>query len=247
MDKKSILIPIFSKVLFGIFILVSLVASGQQPVFESAKAVVDYPDAQNFYAFQLSNFDRFFFIRLGINILSMLLLIRGIYFSVYKRREYFFTFFMFNIVIFIITFLLNSKSGFSLGAAFGLFAIFAMLRYRTEDISTRDMTYLFLSITIGLITSINKGTLMELLVINAIILIGAYLLEGNLLNKSEFFKSIEYEKIELIAPEKRPELIADLKSRTGLNIHKVDIKRIDFLRDSALLKVYYFNEKNRAD
>lgn len=88
------------------------------------------------------------------------------------------------------------------------------------------------------------GTLLELGVINLIIVLGAFLLEGNVLIKPEFSKTVEYEKIELIVPDKQEELIADLRARTGLKVHKVYIKRIDFLRDTALVKIYYYNDKN---
>lgn len=196
-------------------------------------------EASDFFALKIDRFNLDFFIRLAIDVLSMIILIRLIYYRVYGRRDFFFTFFMFNIIIFIITVLLNSNSGFSIGAAFGLFAIFAMLRYRTEDISARDMTYLFMSITIGLISSINMGTMIEILIINAIILLTAYLIEGNVFAKPEFVKTIQYEKIEMVTPENEAGLMEDLRQRTGLNIHKVHVKRIDFLRDTAEIKVYY--------
>jgi hypothetical protein len=203
--------------------------------------------AADFFSFELAKFDLSFFTRLGINLLSMIVLIRFIYYPVYQRHDFFFTFFIFNLIIFIITVLLNSISGFNIGAAFGLFAIFAMLRYRTEDISTRDMTYLFMAITIGLISSINSGTALEILIIDAIIVFMAFLIEGNVLIRQEFIKQIEYEKIELIKPEKHDELMEDLKERTGLGIHKIDVKRIDFLRDTAILKIYYHTKKDDKD
>ena len=205
-------------------------------VLNESTAIVEDTD---FFAFKIDRFNLDFFVRLIIDIVSMIILIRLIYYKVYGRRDFFFTFFMFNLIIFIITVLLNSNSGFSIGAAFGLFAIFAMLRYRTEDISARDMTYLFMSITIGLISSINMGTMVEIIIINAIILVTAYLVEGNVFAKPEFVKTIDYEKIELITPENETKLIDDLRTRTGLNIHKVHVKRIDFLRDMAEIKVYY--------
>jgi len=230
-----------------IAVFVSTAVSGQIPM--EALGLTPDPvieqEAVDFFSFKLERFNLNFFIRLGINVLSMIVLVRGIYYSVYRRREFFFTFFMFNLIIFIITVLLNANSGFSIGAAFGLFAIFAMLRYRTEDISARDMTYLFMSITIGLISSINMGTALEIGVINAIILLAAYLIEGGLLAKPEFFKVIEYERIELIKPGNREELISDLRERTGLEVQKVFVKRIDFLRDTATLKIYYHGAKNR--
>src|ERR1044072_9521049 len=115
-----------------------------------------------FFAFSIEKFSAAFFIRMLIDILSMIILIRLIYYPVYKRRDHMFTFYMFNITIFIITFLPNGKSGFSTGATFGLFAVFSLLRYRTEDISARDMTYLFIVIALGLMTSVNKGTILEI-------------------------------------------------------------------------------------
>ena len=120
-----------------------------------------------------------------------------------------------------------------------------MMRYRTENISATDMTYLFMTITLGLISAINLGSWLEIIMINGVILLTAYLIEGNILFKPEFVKSIEYENIELVKPGKNEELIADLKSRTGLDIHRVYVKRIDYLRDMAELKVYYHSPDNR--
>ncbi len=180
-----------------------------------------------------------FFIRLGIDLLAAFVLVRLIYFRRYKSSENFFTFFIFNIIIFMITFILN-KSDMSMGAAFGLFAVFSMLRYRTEGISTKDMTYLFLSIAIGLITALSKGTWFELLLINFIILFFTYLLESSFLIKKEETKIIQYENIEMIQPEFRAELLADLEKRMGLKIHRIAIGKIDFLKDTAIIKVFYY-------
>lgn len=198
---------------------------------------------EDFLSFSADHLSAYFFIRLLINIISMIILIRFIYYPVYKKNDYFFTFFMFNVTIFIITHLLNSETGFSMGAAFGLFAIFSMLRYRTEDISARDMTYLFAVITLGLISSVNQGNLLELLLINGIIVGLAFLLDGGVLIKTERMQVIQYEKIEMIRPENREELLHDLRERTGLNIKKISIDKIDFLRDTALIKVYYLEKK----
>lgn len=241
--KKNLVLKNAGIALLGILaVLLSSFTFGQ--TFDVSQTGKELSSASGFYDLRLINFDRNFFIRLAVNLISMIVLIRFIYYKVYRRREFFFTFFMFNLVIFIITFLLNANSGFSIGAAFGLFAIFAMLRYRTEDISARDMTYLFLSITLGLISAVNMGTLIELVLIDLVIVLGAFFLEGNLFGKPEFFKTVDYEKIELITPERRAELIDDLRMRTGLNVHKVYIKKIDFLRDTALLKIYYYDEEN---
>lgn len=221
------------------FILTAIAAVGQIPPADIFQEGVNNPAPADFFSFRLDVFTLDFFVRMLIDLLSMIVLIRFIYYRIYAQRDYFFTFFMFNLLIFIIATLLTSNSGFSIGAAFGLFAIFAMLRYRTEDISARDMTYLFISITFGLITSINMGTWLEIALINSIIILLAFLIEGNLLFKPEFMKVVEYEKIELIKPENNAELIADLRARTGLDIHKVYVRRIDFLRDMAVLRIYY--------
>jgi len=180
-----------------------------------------------------------FFMRLAINIVSMFLLVRFIYFPAHKSREYFFTFFIFNIVIFLITFLLN-KVEMSMGAAFGLFAVFTMLRYRTEGISIKDMTYLFVVIAIGLINAVGKGGWDELVLINFILLLFTFLLESNWLMKREATKIIEYDDIELIKPEKRSELMQDLESRTGIKINRIFISEVNFLRDTAIIIIYYY-------
>lgn len=180
-----------------------------------------------------------FFIRLFIDLASVFVLIRLIFYRNYKKADQFFTFFAFNLVIFLLTFLLN-KVEMSMGAAFGLFAVFSMLRYRTENISTKDMTYLFLVIAIGLLSAISKGGWDELALLNGIILSITFLLESNWLIKKEFTKMITYDKIELISVEKRQELIQDLKNRTGLNIHRVELQEIDFLKDATRMIVYYY-------
>jgi len=180
-----------------------------------------------------------FFMRLAINIVSMFLLVRFIYFPAHKSREYFFTFFIFNIVIFLITFLLN-KVEMSMGAAFGLFAVFTMLRYRTEGISIKDMTYLFVVIAIGLINAVGKGGWDELVLINFILLLFTFLLESNWLMKRESTKIIEYDDIELIKPERRSDLMQDLESRTGIKINRIFISEVNFLRDTAIIIIYYY-------
>lgn len=185
-------------------------------------------------------------LRFLVNIASVFVLIRFVYFPIYKKRELFFTYFVFNTVIFLICFLLN-KVELSMGAAFGLFAVFSMLRYRTEDISMKDMTYLFLVIAMGLISAVTKikgaEDSMEALfvcLINTVIIVLAYLLESKLLLKKEEVKIIIYENIELVNTGREAEMIEDIKKRTGINVHRVSVQKIDFLRDSAQIKIFYF-------
>ena len=187
-----------------------------------------------------------FFIRLLIDFLSVFVLIRFIYFPVYRNRENFFTLFIFNLIIFLITFILN-KSDMSMGAAFGLFAVFSMLKYRTEGISTKDMTYMFLVIAMGLITALSKGSWLELAFINAIILIFTFALETTVLMKKEVSKTIQYENIEMIKPEFRHELTTDLETRMGIKINRIAIGKIDFLKDTAIIRVYYYEPKSGSE
>jgi multisubunit Na+/H+ antiporter MnhG subunit len=158
----------------------------------------------------------------------------------------FFSFFIFNLVIFLVMFMI-SKVEISVGAGFGLFAVFGIMRYRTEDVSTKDMTYLFLSIAIGMISAVSKGGWDELSLINGIIIIVTLLLETNILIKKELGKTISYENIEMIKPENHQKLLDDLKQRTGLNIHKFSITKVDFLRDMATIRIYYYDNKKSGD
>jgi hypothetical protein len=180
-----------------------------------------------------------FFIRLTIDLMAVTVLIRFIYFRIYRNTEFFFTFFIFNLIIFLITFLLN-KVEMSLGAAFGLFAVFSMLRYRTEGISMKDMTYLFLVIAMGLITAIGKGNWDELSLLNGIILLFTYLLESSPLIKKEGSRIVVYDNTELLKSENEVQLKEDLEKRTGLKINRISVSKVDFLRDTALLRIYYF-------
>jgi len=182
-----------------------------------------------------------FFLRLAFNFASVFILVRFIYYPTHRKREYFFTFFMFNLIIFLITFLLN-KVEFSLGAAFGLFAVFTMLRYRTEGISMNDMTYLFTVIAMGLINAVSKGGWDELLLINCLILAFTLFLDSSFFFKREGSKCIVYDNLEMLKPEKTPELIKELEGRTGLSINRIVVEKINLLSESAIITIYYFEK-----
>jgi hypothetical protein len=187
--------------------------------------------------------DKFFW-RLLIDLIALTILVRGIYFRIYRKKDYLFTYYLFNIIIYIITYLLN-KVDLSMGAAFGLFAVFSMLRYRTEGISTKEMTYLFIVIAMGLISAVSKGSYFELILLNVILIGFTYALDGNWLVRNEMVKLIIYENIELTKQEHREELLADLRKRTGLDIHRISIVRLDFLRDTAMINIYYYEDTNK--
>lgn len=178
-----------------------------------------------------------FLIRLAIDLVSIWILVRFIYFTTYRTRDLFFTFIIFNLVIFLISFALN-RTELSMGAAFGLFAVFSMLRYRTEDISIKDMTYLFLSIALGVLTAVSNGGWYLQLAISGVILGATWLLESQWLYRKESSKLVFYDKIELVHRNQEDALITDLKERTGLPVHRVQVQKIDLLHDSAHLRIF---------
>jgi hypothetical protein len=185
------------------------------------------------------------FFRLLIDLVSLWLLLSQVYFKVYKRKDLYFTFYVFNLVIFLITFLLN-KVELSMGAAFGLFAVFSMLRYKTEEISIKDMTYLFLVIAMGLINAIAKikdaNDYYEyafLVLIQIFIIAVAYFLERKIDSDDDLVQTINYDNLDLIKPNDYLKLLEDVKSRTGLNVKRITISKIDLTKNSVQLKVYY--------
>lgn len=183
-----------------------------------------------------------FFGSLAINLIAVALIIGLIYYPNYRKMDTIFTFIIFNLVIFLLTFTLKYVK-LSMGAVFGLFAVFSILRYRTASISMKDMTYMFVFIAMGLIGAIQLE-FYELCIIDSLVLLGVLLLDGNFFIKREHCKSILYENIEMIKPEHNEALIEDLKNRTGLNIHRISIRRIDFLKDSARIQVFYYEKKS---
>jgi hypothetical protein len=177
---------------------------------------------------------------IGIDLVTMLLIFGLIYFPNYRNKEFMFTFFLFNIIIFIITFVLN-KTNISMGAAFGLFAVFSMLRYRTEGISMKEMTYLLIAIALGLINAIGLN-LVPILVFNSIFVAFIFVLDHPMVFKQEYSKTVVYENIENIKPENHEILMADLRKRTGFNIHRYSIMSFDFLKDSTNITIYYYKQ-----
>jgi hypothetical protein len=181
-----------------------------------------------------------FWVSLLIDVATMLVIIFLIYYPNNRRYDSLFTFIMFNLMIFMLTFVLN-KIKLSMGAAFGLFAVFSMLRYRTEGITMKDMTYLFIFVGLGLISAIRLDYY-ELGIISGIIIIFTFLLDNKWLVRRECSKKIEYENIELVKSGNKDKLIEDLRERTGLNVHNINIEKIDFLKDSARIIVYYYEK-----
>ncbi len=183
-------------------------------------------------------------VRFLLNITVMLVIVRLLYYPNQRRKDYLFTYVIFNVLIFLICFLLSSVK-LELGFAFGLFAVFGILRYRTEAVPIKEMTYLFIVIGIAVINSLSnkKISWAELAFTNAAILGATYALEKMWLLRHETQKLVVYDNIELIKPEHRDKLIEDLNKRTGLTITRTRLEKIDFLRDVAFLYIYYFEDK----
>ena len=189
-------------------------------------------------------------IRFLLNTAVIGLIVRVFYSPKSKRRDYFVTFTLISISVFLLIFLMGGVK-LKVGFALGLFAIFGIIRYRTESVPIREMTYLFLIIAIsainGLATSISY---LELLATNLLFIISIWTLESNRWVKHVASKLVLYDNIHLITPDKENELIEDLKKRTGLDIIRVEVGAIDFSKDTAMLKVYYeplSNEINSVD
>ena len=186
-------------------------------------------------------FTEYFVLRLLINLVSMVVLVRFIYYKVHNRRDLFSPFFLLNFIIFLLAYMLKVSGGFdSIGSAFGLLAAFSLLRFRTDALSMKDMTYLFIVMTIGLINSVMKGSYLERVAINGIIVAVVFAADGNVIFRDEKTKTIEIEGLENIKPEQRKLLVEDLRNRTGLDIQKVTIDHIDFVRNRATIRVYYY-------
>ena len=186
-------------------------------------------------------------IRFGFNLSIAFIIIKLIY---QRNRannlDFVFTYFMFNSLIFFFAFLLSSIT-INMGFAFGLFAVFAILRYRTDPIPIKEMTYLFIVITIGVINALSGAEVSyaALLFTNITLVILTYFLENYWQKNLLLRMNIEYEKIENIKPENRDILLADLKERTGLNIQSLEFRRMNFLRDTARIRIYY-KEKEKS-
>lgn len=167
-------------------------------------------------------------------------IIRCLYYPKSKRRDYFFTFMLISISIFLMIYLLGSVK-LKVGFALGLFAIFGIIRYRTESMPVREMTYLFVIIAISVINALGHEqlTFLELLGTNLLFVLSIVVCESTKWMKHVACKLVLYDRIDLVHPDKREEMIADLKARTGLDIVRVEVGHIDFLRDVAMLKVHY--------
>ncbi len=179
-------------------------------------------------------------LRFGLNLSITIVLIRVIYYKSNKRKDYFFIYFLMNMIIFMICIMLKNVPV-ELGFALGLFAIFGIIRYRTDPIPIKEMTYLFLVVGLAIINALanKKVSYAELLFTNFAILGITWYLESIWMSKQLEIVRINYEKIELIHPDREAELIEDLRQRTGLDVKSVSVNRINYMRDTARLMVSF--------
>lgn len=182
------------------------------------------------------------------NLIAIMIVVRGLYYPKCKRGEFFFTYILIAISTFMLIYVLGDVK-LKAGIALGLFAIFSIIRYRTEQVAIREMTYLFIIIAISAINGLIVSELSygEVIIINLLFIFSIWICESKLLISHYSYKVIKYDNINLITPDKKQELIADLEKRTGLKIEKVEVGAIDFLKDAVIVKMYYrSNESNNS-
>ncbi|NDV46670.1 DUF4956 domain-containing protein [Paludibacter sp. 221] len=186
-------------------------------------------------------------VRFAFNLLVCWIIVKYFYYKKSGRRDFYFTFILFSVAIFLLIYLLDTVK-LQVGMALGLFAIFGIIRYRTEQVSIREMTYLFVIIAISVINGLSKAlSISELVAANLMFIVAIAIMESARIVKHVSTKAILYEKIDLITPDKSAELKADLERRTGIKILKYEIGHIDFLRDVAFIKIFYHPERNEPN
>jgi hypothetical protein len=185
--------------------------------------------------------------RFALNFIVILILVRWFYFSTTRRKDFLFTYILISSIVFLLCFLLENVM-LQIGFALGLFAIFGIIRYRTNTIPIKEMTYLFLIIGISVINALaNTASIIEIVFTNLMLILITYGLEKKWLLKHESSKSIIYEKINLILPEHHQELLDDLQKRTGISkISRVEIGEVDFLKDVCRI-IIFFETSDRMD
>ena len=188
--------------------------------------------------------------RFVLNTIFVFILIQFFYYRKSRRLDYYFTFILISISIFFLIYLLGSVK-IKVGMALGLFAIFGIIRYRTETVPVREMTYLFVIISLSVINAIALNlSYAEIFATNVIYVVSVWVVESFRGLRHVSSKLILYDRVDNIHPDQRYELLEDLRKRTGLKIIKVEIGAINFMQDTVMLKVYYeahFNDASSVD
>ena len=211
-------------------------------LFSQLLNIFAWEDQLRFLDIKLINLSDFteLIVRFGLNLLLIFIIVHFMYACNSKRKDFYFSYLSIGVIVFLMCFLLSSVK-LELGFAMGLFAIFGIIRYRTDAIPIKEMTYLFIIIGISVINALanKKVSYTELMFTNGIIILGLWFLEKRLSLKQENSITLIYEKIENIHSMKKTDLLDDLKTRTGIAIKRYEIKKIDFLRDIAEITLYY--------
>ena len=196
-------------------------------------------------------------IRFVINLIVVYIVARKFYYPHSRRRDYMFIFILMSMSIFLLVSLMEG-GGMELGAAMGLFAIFGIMRFRTEAVPIREMTYLFMLIALSVINAVAQGDyhpkaqywdgvgFVTIVFVNLVFIFMAWLFESSKILSDSCSKYIKYDNVSLVAPDKREELKADLEKRTGLKIERVEVGMIDYLKDAVLIRIFYNNDADRG-
>lgn len=208
-------------------------------LLETSQSIIDMLDLQLF------NKDVYTLMyRLILNLFFTTIMIRFIYYPKTKRKDYLFTYYLIGLITFFLCFALK-KLDIDIGMGLGLFAIFGIIRYRTNPIEIKEMTYLFIVIGMSVVNALAKKqiSITEVLMLNGTVVLLTAGLEYVWLLKHETRKTVIYEKIDLIKPELYEEMLKDLQERTGLNINRFEVGKIDFLNDTATVRIFYFADE----
>ncbi len=181
-----------------------------------------------------------FLIRLAVNALAVIVLVRVVYFPINRKKEFYFTFFLLNALVFIVIFLVNIGTTIGTATGFGLIAIFTLLRFRTETISMKDMTYLVIVLVLATINATMTGPVYEMIAVNSFIIVLTYSMDKEWLSKSIHSREIELSSLEHIMPQDMDKLVASLRVSTGLDVQRVKIESVDLVRGRARIKLYYY-------
>lgn len=178
-------------------------------------------------------------LRFLLNFIVVWIIVHFFYYPKGRRRDYYFTFLLLSVSIFMLIYLMDG-SKMEIGAALGLFAVFGIIRYRTESVPIREMTYLFFLVALSVLNGTTAAlSFVEHIVANLILLGTVWIAEKYLLAKKEGCKFVKYDNIDLITPDRSEELKEDLERRLGVKVLRVEVGAVDFLTDMAMLRVYY--------
>ena len=211
---------------------------------EILETALDPISSGTFLGLEWGHMDDFYslLVRLVINFVMVGIIARFFYYPKSKRRDYLFIFIIMAMSIFLLVSLMEG-SKMKTGAALGLFAIFGIIRYRTEAVPIREMTYLFMlvstSVVNAMLVKMHWEDILSLTLANLFFIFLAWMFESSKIISDSCSKYIKYDNVNLVAPEKRKELIADLEKRTGLKILSIEVGTIDYLKDSVLIRIFY--------